>query len=361
MKIVDLKRLDELVEEGYLSKSELDNLVLYNYTQKTTFDGYWIPETLMSRGTIYDKTTGEVVSWAFPKFFNLQELAQEAVPFTLPNLPYKTFMKHDGSLGIHYRLNNKHKIATRGSFFSDQSVKGTQLLQKYNLDNLPEDINLLFEIIYPENKIVVDYGDVEELILLAGFYSDGTELSLQELERLGLRCGFKLPTVYEETIEELLKKAETLDSNLEGWVIRFENGFRVKIKGLEYLKLAKFIMHLSPLSIWEAIKDGRFEEMLSMAPEEFEEDLKEIYKKLINQISHIEKEYKKVAKQLKLEKVNLDNKEEIKNASFEIKKIKSSSLRKYLFLTMRCQDTFPFLLSLVKPASNNFVDETKFI
>ena len=52
---------------------------------------------------------------------------------------------------------------------SDQAVEATKMLQNHDLSNLNRDWTLLFEIIYPENKIVCDYGDTRNLFLLAGF------------------------------------------------------------------------------------------------------------------------------------------------------------------------------------------------
>jgi RNA ligase len=42
----------------------------------------------------------------------------------------------DGSLGILFNYKGEWVLATRGSFTSDQSVKGTELLQKYDYNRL---------------------------------------------------------------------------------------------------------------------------------------------------------------------------------------------------------------------------------
>lgn len=70
MKPVALTRLNTLVSEGYLTKHEIvdktgRHLVSYNYTDKCVYDRHWTEDTLKSRGTIYDGTTGEVVALAF--------------------------------------------------------------------------------------------------------------------------------------------------------------------------------------------------------------------------------------------------------------------------------------------------------
>lgn len=46
------------------------------------------------------------------------------------------------------------------------------------------------------------------------------------------------------------------------------NGTRVKVKCDEYILLHKAISNLSPLSVWEALKDGKLVEMREKLPEE---------------------------------------------------------------------------------------------
>jgi len=272
---------EELVQQGYLSKSELDDLVLYNYTDKCTFDNHWNDITLNSRGTIYDKTTGKVVFLALPKFFNLNQ-RPEVEEQNLPDLPFQVFEKVDGSWGTLYRHNGEFKIATRGSFYSEQAIKATEMLKKHDLSELSDNITLLFEIIYPENKIIVDYGQKEELVLLTAMDTDTLEeLTDYEVNDYANRFGFRRPLTFNiSKIQYIKKAAETLSPSQEGWVIRYSNGLRLKIKGQEYMKLAKFKYYMSPLSVWEALKEGKIEERLAECPDEFHEELRGIVKKL---------------------------------------------------------------------------------
>jgi hypothetical protein len=46
------------------------------------------------------------------------------------------------------------------------------------------------------------------------------------------------------------------------------NGTRVRVKCDEYILLHKAISNLSPLSVWEALKDGKLVEMREKLPEE---------------------------------------------------------------------------------------------
>src|SRR5690606_23624256 len=77
--------------------------------------------------------------------------------------------KIDGSLGIQYRLpDGRQAIATRGSFTSDQALHATKRLREAGWDIMPHDFAFtwLWEIVYPGNRVVVDYGDRDELVYL---------------------------------------------------------------------------------------------------------------------------------------------------------------------------------------------------
>jgi RNA ligase len=56
--------------------------------------------------------------------------------------------KMDGSLLIVFWYEGKWIVATRGSFTSDQAIKGVELLKKYNTDIMFRHLTYCFEIIY---------------------------------------------------------------------------------------------------------------------------------------------------------------------------------------------------------------------
>ncbi len=84
------------------------------------------------------------------------------LPSLLKSSNFDVYEKMDGSLGILYWIDDKPFLATRGAFESEQAIKGTELLRKHqNLNKLNRNYTYLFEIIYPSNRIVVDYGAEE--------------------------------------------------------------------------------------------------------------------------------------------------------------------------------------------------------
>jgi hypothetical protein len=102
-----------------------------------------------------------IVARPFAKFFNYG--TPQAV---IPAEPFVVTEKIDGSLGILYYLDGEPHIATRGSFTSEQAARARRCCASYEIEWTPG-TTPLFEIVYPENRIVVDYGDRRELVLLA--------------------------------------------------------------------------------------------------------------------------------------------------------------------------------------------------
>jgi T4 RnlA family RNA ligase len=276
-----MKDLNQLIEQGYITRQShpTADLHIYNYTNKCQYEREWNETTLACRGLILN-SAGEVIQRPFGKFFNASE-----VEWNLPNEPFKVFEKYDGSLAILYWINDTPFIASRGSFCSPQSVKATELLHTKYKDtwgNLNKENCYVFEVLYPENRIVVGYGDKEELILLSvRRNSDGKELPLEDV-------GFPIAKQYEGFSLEALKNIKD-DENSEGFVLLFESGLRVKIKNNEYQRLHRLVTGVSNLVIWELMRDGKqIEELLDRVPDEFFKFCINTYNDLIVEFDKIE-------------------------------------------------------------------------
>jgi len=82
-----------------------------------------------------------------------------SVELALPQEPFEVYEKLDGSLGILYWVDDEPRVATRGSFTGVQAQRGTAILRaRYGHVAFRTDVTYLFEILFPENRIVVDYG-----------------------------------------------------------------------------------------------------------------------------------------------------------------------------------------------------------
>ena len=258
-------------------------LTIWNYTEKVQYESLWDEVTLTTRGLVTD-SSGRVVARPFKKFFNLEETKHT------PTQEFEVFEKMDGSLGIVFLWEGRVVYATRGSFASDQAKWMAMWANRYNFSEvLAEGYTYLFEIIYPENMIVVNYGGESRLVLLGVIKTDtGEEISWDELSTFE---GWDLVERYDGISDYNLLKG-MVKSNREGFVVRFSNGSRVKIKGEEYLRLHRIMTNLSTTAIWEVLSGGG--DILSTlvdVPDEFYDKIHQYSNKLVDKYNKIEDEY----------------------------------------------------------------------
>jgi hypothetical protein len=144
----------------------------------------------------------------------------------------------------------------------------------------------LFEIIYPENRIVLDYGNERKLVLLAIIdIETGNETELQDI-------GFEVVKRY-DGLNDLSKLKQLEEDNKEGFVVKFKNGFRLKIKFEEYQRIHRIVTQVSTLNVWEYLKEGQdLLPILDRVPDEFYDWVKLTHTQLLEKYSEIETQAK---------------------------------------------------------------------
>ena len=258
------------------------DLTIWNYTEKVQFEGNWDDITLMCRGLVTD-SNGNVVARPFRKFFNIEEGRHTATP------DFEVYEKMDGSLIIAFIYQSEWVLCTRGSFTSDQAIAATKYFFENNLDKVFEGgrNTYLFEYIAPWNRIVVDYGE-ERLVLLGIVDTEtGDEFSLDTLrsdefqEYVG---PLDVVKKYDGITDYSLLKGMVKD-DAEGFVVKFSNGDRMKVKGVEYIRLHKVMTGLSTTSVWECLSKGDdIMTILKDVPDEF-------YKKVDVYVNQLKNDY----------------------------------------------------------------------
>jgi RNA ligase len=260
-----LEKLNKYYEDGLLYKQVHPTLPLtiWNYTEKVQYENLWDEVTLMCRGLVTNDK-GDIIARPFKKFFNIEE-----GKYT-PTENFEVFEKMDGSLGIVFWYEGQWIVATRGSFTSDQAIKGTEILKKYNTDIMFRHMTFCFEIIYPENRIVLDYGGEEKLVMLGAFDRIGRDYELLDWGE----WGFDVVKKY-DGIKDFKELKAMVKDNQEGFVVKFTNGDRVKVKGVEYLRLHKIMTNVTTTGVWEYLKNGEdVMEILKDVPDEFYDKIK---------------------------------------------------------------------------------------
>jgi RNA ligase len=281
--VFDLDLFNDMVEKKYVkvqTHPEYPNLRIANYTEPTTWERMWNEVTMRCRGLIYDAETLEVYARPFSKFFNNEE---PCAPEFSPEDSFDVYDKMDGSLGILYPTPDGYAIATRGSFMSDQAQWATGFFRTRHSEWEPNPAwTYCFEIIYPENRIVVDYGDRCSLVFL-GAVDKETGASVEHYRAIA-----SLPENMEQarwfmraTLSEILAHMEVPEDNFEGFVLHhFASDTRIKIKYEQYKILHRFMTNTTEKHVWEVIVSGQSPEIVfAAAPDEFHEWLQELITK----------------------------------------------------------------------------------
>lgn len=240
-------------------------LLITNYTEKAVYERAWTAVTRQCRGLIYNTETGEVTARPLPKFWNLSEPESGTLDL---NEPAVVLEKVDGSLAIFHRTPDGLEVATRGSFTSEQAIHATALLRsQYGNWCPPDGLTVLAEIIYPANRIVVDYQGLDDLVLLGA-------VDIKTGRTFGPDAvpdwpGPVVETFPYRTLAEAL--AAPVRDNREGFVVWFpESDARTKIKYETYVILHRLVTGLNARGVWEHLGlGGTVEQMCAPLPDEF--------------------------------------------------------------------------------------------
>lgn len=276
----DKDELDTLVDERWITvrKHPETDLYIYNYTPKCMWKRNWTPATRACRGLILNNNY-KVIQRPFEKFFHYGEIQGDEIP----DEPFDAYEKVDGNLGILYWHADKPYIATRGSFTSEQAIRATNILRaKYSkaLADMPlsdEICTYLFEITYPGNRIVVDYGDAERLTLLATI-NNSTGKEYIKPEYTSWYTSYNYPRaakVYGAKLDDLVAEEQP---NKEGYVVFYrEANKRYKLKFQQYRRLHRLLTSMTAKTIWEFLKSGDEDLLLegaNNAPVDFQDWVK---------------------------------------------------------------------------------------
>lgn len=273
MKISDLFSLDDLeasITAGHTTRKAHPSLPLsiLTYTRAAQYDRAWTSVTTRCRGLIADDKTGDIIAWPFPKYFNVAEhaLGHDYAP-PLPDEPFEVYDKVDGSLAVVFHYAGRWQVASKGSFISTQATWAQRRLDGKDSSALTPGVTYLAEILYPQNRIVVNYGDRQDLVLLAAFGKDGTEVPLADAAPAWRPIGSVVTVWPAMPLAELLAMTESntlpgggaaTGTDAEGFILRFASGVRAKAKLSEYVRLHKVLTGVSERDIWRSHGIQRF-------------------------------------------------------------------------------------------------------
>ena len=358
---MNVETLNRYYEDGLLYKQTHPTLPLtiWNYTEKVQYEGLWDEVTVQCRGLITENTTGKILVRPFKKFFNYEEvIGKEVIPSKGDYVYIQE--KMDGSLGILFNYEDQWIMATRGSFASEQAIKGLEIVNsKYFLGSWAKEYAYLVEIIYEANRIVVRY-DEEKIVFLSVVLNeswrwnptDDTELhwttAKMVLHANGVEEDDLVKTEQHFNFSDELYKSlkEKNETNKEGFVLRFQPGnFRMKIKFEEYVRLHKVMTNLSTTAVWEVLSSGgSMNDLLKDVPDEFYRKIKEYEDELTYLFNLIVSDYFVHFRTIQSKVGNVSN-----NRAEFASLAKNYQYPSILFAMLDGKDISPIISKIIKP------------
>jgi putative RNA ligase len=359
--IVDSDEIGWLLVNGYVREQEhpTEFLAILNYTDKAqvapkVFADY--PSLNQCRGLIYNTENGEVVARPFPKFWNYGQTGAAEIPLDVSVIVTD---KVDGSLGILYREpgSGRLSIATRGSFASDQALHATQVLrERYPSYRPPVGQTMLFEIVYPENRIVLDYAGQDDLVLLGSVETRrGYVCSPNMAASSSFWRGPMARQLPHQTLAQAL--AAPPRANAEGFVVRYptlDGDKMVKIKQEDYVALHRIVTGLNERTVWEHLKAGKpLQSLLEPLPDEFHPWVRTVALRLQRQVAslsnEIDERYLGYVQQMTLHLLDHQEVDKREAAKIFAGYVKDDPQAWAMFAIRQAKDIEPKLWELAKP------------
>lgn len=271
------------------------NIWILNYSPKVVFKKFWDIYTMSCCGLVVD-ANGNIIARPFKKFKSYEEYDTSEIDMSQK---YEIFENYDGSFIQLFYIKSQMKwiVASRGSFISEQALEAEKFINERAgiLNVLDVDVTYVFEIIYRKNKIIVDYGDMRDLILLVAIHTlTGNELNYDKLVS-SYSKHFTLAKKYDIIVDDLSELKKLEEDNREGFVVKFENGLRIEVKFDEYIRLHNILSNISNITVWNYLKNNHhFDELFNQIPNELNDWLEITVKQLVIEFNVIEHEALKI-------------------------------------------------------------------
>ena len=249
------------------------NLVLLKYDQIASQMGN--PLVQQCRGIILDEDDNwRVVARPFDKFFNLGEPNCAQIDWATA----RPLEKLDGSLAILYYYDGQWHMATSGTPDASGPVGNLDKTFKdlfwqtwydagYTTDSLDRDFTWMFELMTPENRIVVPHSRYSLKLIGVRHRVTGEEIDIRD-PKYNLENDFEVVQEFPyKSPEALLTSFENMDGLMqEGYVVVDAKFNRVKIKHPRYVLFHQMVGSLTKKKVLDAVRRGESPEILTYFP-----------------------------------------------------------------------------------------------
>jgi T4 RnlA family RNA ligase len=199
------------------------------------------------------------------KFFNLNENGSTSYDILKDKKIKSVYLKEDGSVINFIMLPNGKIVAkSKASFDSEQALSSQNLINKNeNLRKdiesfLKSDISPIFELVGPKNRIVVKYDTSDLVLLRLRENKTGKYLPISN-------HSISTPKSFDYDLSKTVE-LKSKEIGIEGWVVEFEDGLKVKVKTDWYYSLHRIFTEYVYREDYliEMVLDEKIDDILSL-------------------------------------------------------------------------------------------------
>lgn len=234
------------------------------------------------RGLIFDKN-GVLISRPLHKFFNIGE-RQETMPEKVDlSQPHVILEKLDGSMVRPIPMDKAYRLGTKMGI-TDVSMQAELWLTTHRNYNqyirwcIGHNVTPIFEWCSRKQRIVIDYPE-DRLVLIAVRYNHSGEYKpYHMLQTDAANYQLDLVKTYPGTVpnmEHLMQETHDMQGQ-EGWVIRFDDGHMLKLKGKTYVSIHRAKDQiLRENGVLDLILDEKLDDVKAFLPDDDRHRLEE--------------------------------------------------------------------------------------
>lgn len=266
--------------------AEKDGYKVVNYVVATqdTFPAVRFDETVKEivaaktrrecRGLVFD-LEGKLINRRYHKFFNVNEKDETQLDKIDWNKPHVILEKLDGSMVTPCYVNGHIRWMTKMGI-TDTSMEAEAFVAsrleyvKFAAEMIKDGITPIFEWCSNKNRIVLDYPEDRLVLTAIRKLSTGQYGKYDELKWLADRHGIEFVNAWDSRItHDVLLKIVRQSENIEGVVVRFDDGHMVKIKADWYVRIHKVKSLLGQeRDVVKLILNNELDDLLPVLPKE---------------------------------------------------------------------------------------------
>jgi RNA ligase len=264
-------------DEFVVAEKEGYTVINYNVMMADTFDCNIRREL---RGIIFDTATGDIIRRPFHKFFNVNEREETQDNVVDMSRSHVIFDKLDGSMIAPFTVNGEMIWGTKMGATDvakpvEEFVEARSHYRIFAKFLISRGYTPIFEWCSRKQRIVLDYKEDQLILTAIRSLYDGRYVSRDLMEMHAEEYGIPVVRTWDmglhmdnKTMRSFVSYVSGLE-DLEGYVIRFDDGHMLKLKCQWYLQIHKAKEAiLQDRNIVELILDEKLDDIKAHLPAE---------------------------------------------------------------------------------------------